>query len=80
MPEKEEQSNDVEVLRSCRDHWKKSFEDIKLILQGDEKCNACKGRGYTVFYEHQEYPVPHDNEHHFLCTCVSSKVLKYLGA
>jgi hypothetical protein len=56
------------------------YEKLKKILTPDEKCNACHGRGYTVFWEHKSYPVPHDNEHHFLCSCVSYRALKYFGA
>jgi uncharacterized protein YoxC len=69
----------VETLTTCRDHWKTSYEDIrKTILTPNENCPNCMGRGFTIFYDHKNYPVPHDEEHYFLCECVKDKVLKFV--
>lgn len=76
----EEAIDEIGVLKTCRDHWKTSYGNIEKIIQAKKNCERCGGKGYTVFYDHQTHPVPHHDEHKFLCTCLSEAMMEFLKA
>jgi len=74
----EDLKRETGVLITCRDHWKTSYETLNKLLHGEKECKKCHGIGYTIFYEHKSYLVPHENKHEFLCNCLSNNLLNFI--